>query len=75
MRTEELTKCCELLQKMRVRLELSKIDLPPPHRVIYITDLSKAILLLWFFLFLCFGVEFLCCLNLMYVFIILVKFG
>ena len=40
-----------------------------------ITDRSKAILLLWFYLFLCFGVDFLCCLNLMYVFILLVKFG
>ena len=29
MRAEQLTKCCELLQNMRVRLELCKIDLNP----------------------------------------------
>ena len=42
MRTEQLTKCCELLQHMKVRLEVCKID---------ISDLSKAKLLLWFYLF------------------------
>ena len=29
-RTEQLTKCCELLQKLRVRLWPCKIDLSPP---------------------------------------------
>ena len=42
---------------------------------IYITDRSKAILLLWFHFVLCFGVELLYCLNLMYAFIFLFKFG
>ena len=28
-RTEQLTKCCELLQKLRVRLGTCKIDLSP----------------------------------------------
>ena len=49
MRTEELTKCYEPLQKLRVRLGTCKIDLSPP--VIFITDRSKAILLWWFFRF------------------------
>ena len=49
MRAEQLTKCCELLQNMRVRLELCKIDLtPPPSQLSYISDLSNAILMLWF---------------------------
>ena len=34
----------------------------------------KAILLMWFCFVLCIGVESLCCFNLMYVFIFLVKF-
>ena len=43
-RTEQLTKCCEPLHKMRVRLEVCKIDLPPPPlKLLYITDRSKAI--------------------------------
>ena len=45
-RTEQLTKCGEPLQKPRVRLGACKTGLSPP--VIYITDRSKAILLLWF---------------------------
>ena len=38
MGAEQLTKCCELLQNMRVRLELCKIDLtpPPPSNFIYL---------------------------------------
>ena len=52
-RTEQLTKCCEPLQKMRVRVGACKIDLsPPPHpKLLYITDRSNAIFLLWFRLF------------------------
>ena len=42
------------------------------HRF-YITDRSKAMLLLWFHLF--YVLEFLYCLNLMYVFIFLFKVG
>ena len=52
MRAEQLTKCCKLLQNMRVRLELCKIDLTHhPQQFIYISDLSKVIVLLWFYLF------------------------
>ena len=39
-RTEQLTKCCEPLHKLRVRLWPCKIDLSPP--VIYIADRSMA---------------------------------
>ena len=72
MRTEELTKCYEPLQKLRVRLWPCKIDLNPP--VLCVTDRSKSILLWWFFLFyvLVFKI-FLCCWRLMHVFIFLVK--
>ena len=45
----QLTKCCKPLQKMKVRLGASKIDLSP--QLFYITDRSKAILMLWFHLF------------------------
>ena len=71
-KTKQLTKCCEPLRKMRVRLCACKIDL----RSIYLYyqsfqgDTSVVILFV-----ICFGVEFLCCLNLMYVFIVLVQFG
>ena len=58
-------------RKWGVRLGPSKTGLSSPPPVIYITDCSKAMLLF----VLCFGDEFLCCLNLMYVFIVLVKFG
>ena len=34
-RTEQLTKCCEPLQKMKVRFELCKIDLRPPVILYY----------------------------------------
>ena len=44
-----------------------------PH-VIYIIDRSKAILLLWFYMFNVLEYKF-CGLNIMYVFIVLVKFG
>ena len=45
MRTEELTKCYEPLQKLRVRLWPCKTGL------FCVTDRSKAILLWWLFLF------------------------
>ena len=52
--TEQLTKCCESLQKM-VRLGACKIDLTPhplpQPQLFYILGRSKAILLLWFYLF------------------------
>ena len=48
-RTEQLTKCCEPLQKMMASLgaRITGLSLP----VFYITDRSKAILLLWFYVF------------------------
>ena len=69
-RTEQLTKCCGPLQKMGVRIGACKIDLN-----------SRVILYYWSFqgdtsvvvpFVLCFGVGFLCCLNLMYVFMFLI---
>ena len=48
-RTEELTKCYEPLQKLRMRLGACKTGLSPP--VFCVTDRYKAILLWWFFLF------------------------
>ena len=61
---------------MSVRLGACKTGLskPPPPQLFYITDRSKAKLLFWFLL-LCFDVECLYCLILMYVFIFLVTFG
>ena len=44
-RTEQLTKYCEPLQKMRMRLGACKTGLSPEY--FYVTDRSKAILLLW----------------------------
>ena len=35
MKTEELTKCCEALQKLRVRLGPCKMDLSPPVILYY----------------------------------------
>ena len=35
MRTEQLNKCCEPLQKLRVRLGTCKIDLSPPVILYY----------------------------------------
>ena len=52
---------------MRVRLELCKINVSPPVILYYF--------LLWFYLFCVLESIFLCCLNLMFVFIDLVKFG
>ena len=44
--TEKVTKRCEPLQRMRVRLGICETGLSP--LLFYITDRSKAILLLWF---------------------------
>ena len=46
-RTEKLTKCCEPLQYLRVRLWPCKTGLSPP--IFCVTDRSKAIRLWWFF--------------------------
>ena len=46
-RTEQLTICCDLLQKRRVRLELRKIDLSPQVILYYLSfqgDISVVIL-------------------------------
>ena len=43
MQTEQPTKCFVPLQKLRVRLKFK----PPPHQY-FITDRSKAVVLLWF---------------------------
>ena len=64
----QVYKCCEPLQKMKMGLGACKTGLSP------LLIVPKSILLLWFKLF-CFGVDFLCCLSLMYVFIFLVQFG
>ena len=73
-RTEQLTKCYEPLQKMRVMLGPSKTGLsPPPPKDFYITLQGDTSVIVLFIL--CFGVEYLCCLNLMYVVIVLLKFG
>ena len=45
MRTAQLTKCFEPLQKVRARFARRKIDLGPQ---IFITDRSNAVFLLWF---------------------------
>ena len=57
-RTEQLTKCCEPLQKMRVRLGPCKTGLSPPPLVIvyyrsFQSDTSVVVLIV-----LCFGVDF-----------------
>ena len=66
-RTEQLTKCCEPLQKMRMRLEPCKTGLSPPSNFILLIVPRR------YFCYgsnvLCFGVDFLCCLSLMHVFI------
>ena len=49
-RTEELTKCYEPLQKLRVRLRPCKIDLNPPVTLCYV-DTSVVVLFV-----LCLGV-------------------
>ena len=73
MRTEQLTKYCEPLQKMRFRLAPCKIDLnPSPSNFILMIVPMR---LFCCGSVLCCGVEFLCCLKIVYVFIDLVKFG
>ena len=50
-RTEQLTICCEPLQKLRVRLWPCKTSLSPPPthtHTLFITGRSNAALLLWF---------------------------
>ena len=49
--TEQLTKCCEPLQKLRVMLGTFIIDSTP---VIYVTGRSTAIFLLWLYIIYCF---------------------
>ena len=51
MRTEQLTKCCEPLQKLRVRLGSCKTSLSPP------VDRFKATLLWWFLFFYALGLN------------------
>ena len=60
--TKQLTKYCESLQKLRVRLGSCKTSLSPP------VDRSKDT-----FLVLCLGFEFLCFRHLTYGFIFLIK--
>ena len=63
-RTEQLTKCYEPLQKLRVRLGTCKIDLSPPEILYYWSfqcDTSVMVLIV-----LCLGVNFLCCLHFKY---------
>ena len=73
-RTEQLIKCCEPLQKLRVRLGTCKIDLSPQVILYYWSfqgDTSVVVLIV-----LCLGVYmFLCCWRLMYVIIFLVSLG
>ena len=70
-RTEELAKCYEQLQKLRMRLWPCKIDLSPPVTVLLIVP-SR-----YFcggsFCFMSWCLKFLCCWRLMCVFIFLVK--
>ena len=54
---------------MNLSLRDSKNWFKAPSIFFCITDCSKVLFVL------CFGVEFSCCLNLMYVFRVLVKFG
>ena len=62
--TEQLTKCCEPLQKQRVRLGSFKIDLSPSPVVYIYTDTSVVVLIVQ-----CQGVEFMFLLHLMHVFL------
>ena len=56
MQTEQVTEFSEPLQKLRARLgaRLTGLSPPPPQ----IIDRSKAVLLIWFYVFVCFGVSF-----------------
>ena len=56
MRTEQPTECFVPLQKLRARLvPFNRFKHPV---MFYITDRSKAVLLIWFSVFACFGVSF-----------------
>ena len=68
MKTEQVTKCCEPLQKIWVRLGACETGLSP--LLFYTTDTTGDTSLL-VLIVLCFGVELLCCLHLtcVYVFI------
>ena len=71
--TEQLTKSCEPLQKLRVRLGTCKIDLSRPVILYYWSfqgDTSVGVLIV----FVSWCINFLCCWSLMYVIIFLVKF-
>ena len=64
----------EPLQNLRARFGTCKAGLSPaPSSFIFLIFQGDTSVVVLFAL--CFGVEFLCCLNLMYVFIVLVKFG
>ena len=65
-RTEQLTKCCEPLQKLRVRFGrcTCKIDLSPPVILYYWSFQSDTSVVLLIVLCLC--VDFLCCLHLIF---------
>ena len=73
-RTERLITCCEALQKRKVRLWPYKTGISSLLQVFYYWSFQDdtsvvVIIVLWF------GVDFLCCLHLMHVFVYLVKFG
>ena len=77
MRTKQLTKCREPLQKLRVRLGTFKIDLSPPVILYLILMVPRCYFCGGSFCFMswCFVVFFcVCCWRFMYVFIFLVKF-
>ena len=60
-RTEQLTMCCELQQKLRVRLWPCKTSLSSPVILCDTSDVDLVVL--------CLGVDCLCCVRLMCVFI------
>ena len=70
-RTEQLTKCCEPLQKLRVRYGTCKTGFSTPRILYYRSFQDDTSVVIHGAL--CLGVEFLCCLHLMYVFIFLIK--
>ena len=58
-RAEQLTKCCEPLQKLRVMFGTCRSSLSPPVILYFLSfqgDTSEVVLIV-----LCLGVEFLCC--------------
>ena len=63
--TEQLSRCCETLQKLRMRLGPSNFILLIVKRQDFRCGST------WFI----FDFEFLCCLHILYIFIYLVKFG